>query len=110
MAPIWQELATEKKRKQEKEIPKEWLIQTPPDDVLDVSRLPEECGLLSAKELEITNATVDVLLDQLALGAWSSVEVTTAFYKRAIVAHQLVRLLIHLYSLRVDFMNSRPTV
>jgi amidase len=110
MATTWQELATEKKRKQKKEIPKEWLIQTPPDDVLDVSRLPEECGLLSRKELEITNATVDILLERLAFGVWSSVEVTTAFYKRAIVAHQLVRLSIHLYSLRVDFTNSRPTV
>ena len=57
-----------------------------------MQHIPEQCGLLTARELEITNTTdVDVLLNKLPTSAWSSVEVTTAFYKRAIIAHQLVR-------------------
>lgn len=87
----WQELAEEKKRRQTASIPKEWLITQPADDVLDVTNVPTSCGLLSARELEITEVSeVAILLDKLATREWSSVEVTTAFGKRAILAHQLV--------------------
>jgi amidase len=90
MAQTWKECAAEKKRRQADAIPKEWLIKTPASTVLDVIKIPEECRLLSARELEITDASVDVLLQKLREGAWTAVEVTTAFYKRAIIAHQLV--------------------
>ncbi len=87
----WQERAAEKKRRQTASIPSEWLITPPADDVLDVTDVPAGCGLLSARELEITAVNeVAVLLNKLATGEWSSVEVTTAFCKRAIIAHQLV--------------------
>jgi amidase len=87
----WQELAAEKKRRQTASIPKEWLITRPADDVLDVTGVPTSCGLLSARELKITAVSeLATLLKKLATGEWSSVEVTTAFCKRAIVAHQLV--------------------
>ena len=87
----WQELVAEKKKHQTASIPKEWLITPPADDVLDVTDVPSNCGLLAARELEITAVSeVAVLLNKLATGEWSSVEVTTAFCKRAIVAHQLV--------------------
>lgn len=91
MPVSWQELVADKRRRQADAIPKEWLITPPPDTVLDVTQVPESCGLLSARELEITN-TVEVatILHNLATAKWSSVEVTTAFYKRAIVAQQLV--------------------
>ncbi len=94
MSTHWRELVTDKRRRQNESIPKEWLITTPPQSLLDVTKVPEQCGLLSAKELEITN-TVDVavLLNKLATSQWSAVEVTTAFCKRAIVAHQLVRII-----------------
>ena len=56
--------------------------------VLDV---PATCGLLTPRELKITETTnVDTILQNLRTTEWSSVEVTTAFYKRAIIAHQLV--------------------
>jgi hypothetical protein len=87
----WQDLVAEKKRRQTASIPREWLITPPADDVLDVTDVPSSCGLLSARELEITEVSeVAVLLNKLATGEWSSVEVTTAFCKRAIVAQQLV--------------------
>jgi len=50
------------------------------------------------EELEITEIDdVSALLDKLAKGEWSSVEVTTAFYKRAIIAHQLVNCLTEIF-------------
>lgn len=86
----WQDLVADKKRRQTEAIPKEWLISVPPSSELDVTAIPETCGLLTAKEILITNSDVDILLRKLAAAEWSSVEVATAFYKRAIVAQQLV--------------------
>ncbi|KAI0778159.1 general amidase [Trametes elegans] len=94
----WKQLVADKKRRQQEAIPKEWLITPPPADVLDVRSIPEECGLLTAREVEITNTRdVEVLLKRLATAEWSSVEVTTAFYKRAIIAHQLVNCLTEIF-------------
>ena len=86
----WQELVADKQQRQKAAIPKEWLIEPPRPDLLNVTGVPASCGLLSPTELKITESHVDVLLASLASGAWSSVEVTTAFYKRAIIAQQLV--------------------
>lgn len=98
MSVSWQELVADKRQRQEASIPKNWLIATPSVDVFDVRKVPEECGLLSAKELRITEIDdIDLLLKKLASGEWSSVEVTTAFYKRAIVAHQVVNCLTEIF-------------
>jgi len=88
--PHWTRLVEEKKQRQLKSIPQDWLVSPPPDSTLDVTGFPETCGLLTAREIEITNTSTDVLLQKLAGSEWSSVDVTTAFYKRAIVAQQLV--------------------
>jgi amidase len=88
--PHWTKLVAEKKQRQLESIPQEWLVSPPPDSTLDVTSFPETCNLLTAREIEITNSSVDVLLEKLACGEWTAVDVTTAFYKRAIVAHQLV--------------------
>lgn len=91
--PTWQDLVADKRARQAAAIPKEWIISPPADDVRDVTGVPASCGLLTEKELAITDTTdVEKLLEQLATGELSSVEVTTAFYKRAIVAQQVVRL------------------
>jgi amidase len=92
MPQSWKELALAKKQRQTDAIPKEWQISVS-TSVLDVTSFPAESGLLSPKEAEITNTDVDVLLLKLATGTWSSVEVTAAFYKRAIIAHQLTNCL-----------------
>lgn len=89
--PHWTALAAEKKQRQLKSIPQEWLVTPPPPSTLDVTGFPESCGLLNVQEIEITNSSVDVLLKKLASAEWTAVAVTTAFSKRAIVAHQLVR-------------------
>ncbi|KAK4550339.1 hypothetical protein LTR36_003306 [Oleoguttula mirabilis] len=59
--------------------------------VLDI---PYKCGILTERELDITeNYDVVALLEQLAEGAMSSEEVTTAFCKRAAIAQQLTNCL-----------------
>jgi amidase len=87
----WKHAVADKQRRQHVSIPKEWILTNlPPTDQLDVISFPDTCGLLSAKEVDITNTGVDGLLERLGSGRWSAVDVTTAFSKRAIVAHQLV--------------------
>lgn len=88
----WKIRSSDRKRAQLESIPSQWHIKSlPAKDVRNVLDIPRACGILSERELEITE-TVDLvtILDKLRSGEWSSVETTTAYYKRAIVAHQLV--------------------
>lgn len=51
----------------------------------------ESCGLLTAREVDITDAEDCVaLLEKIHSKEWSALEVTTAFCKRAAIAQQLV--------------------
>ncbi len=96
----WKEVVAEKQKRQLASIPQEWtLAGLPSRDHLDVTAFPDSCGLLTPTELEITRSEVDVLLSRLANGEWTSVEVTAAFYKRAIIAHQLVGLYHRIHSM-----------
>ena len=91
--PEWKILASRKKQALHDAIPREWLISHLPisehPNVIDV---PRKCGLLTARELEITEtADVEVILRNLCTSVWTAVETTRAFSKRAVIAHQLVR-------------------
>ncbi|KAJ3501673.1 hypothetical protein NLJ89_g9232 [Agrocybe chaxingu] len=95
----WRTLCEQKRLAQRESIPKEWIIPVPPlrghPNVLDV---PKYCGLLTEHELAITETTdIDVILEKLRTAEWSSYEVTKAFYKRAIVAHQLTNCLTEIF-------------
>lgn len=85
-------------------IPKDWLLptsvlealQTPleshPNRLIDMD-IPRRSGVMSERELDITeNHTVGGLLQNLRSGAMTSLEVTVAFSKRAVLAQQLVGL------------------
>ncbi|KAJ6621894.1 general amidase [Mycena sp. CBHHK59/15] len=99
MAPSdWEARCANRKRAQLESIPSEWIIQPIPKTQLNVMDVPRQCGLLSDLEMEITE-TVDVriILDKLRSAQWSSVEVTTAFYKRAIIAQQLTNCLTEIF-------------
>lgn len=87
----WETRCSRRKRAQLESIPREWIIEPLPKDQLNVMDVPRQCGLLDPLELEITETVdVQVILDKLRRAEWSSVQVTTAFYKRAIIAQQLV--------------------
>lgn len=85
----WETLATDKRSRILASIPSEWRIKTPPttDSVMGY---PKESGIMSGEELAITESSATDLVVKLAAGSLSSVAVTTAFCKRAALAHQLV--------------------
>ncbi|KAG8771101.1 hypothetical protein FRC12_003861 [Ceratobasidium sp. 428] len=95
--PEWRIRAQTRKQQQIDSIPREWIISIP-EDRQNVTRVPYECGLLTTFELEVTDALdVQTILDKLKTGAWKSVDVTRAFYKRAIIAHQATNCLTEIF-------------
>ncbi|TVY60850.1 Acetamidase [Lachnellula suecica] len=86
----WEIKVAHKQAQVKAAIPSEWLLPstlTPSSNVLGV---PHESGILSNKELEITESyTAKQLLESLAAGTLTSAEVTAAFSKRAAIAQQL---------------------
>ena len=91
MPEDWKTRAAARKAQQEKEIPDEWRVPAVPLTKLNVLDVPSACGLLSENEIQITETDdVGLLLRKLAGGELTSVETTLAFYKRAIIAQQLV--------------------
>lgn len=93
MGEKWEGIAAKKREALLASIPQEWIIPDdvkPPEDQADVTTFPSESGWFSKQELEITNSTAAQLVELLAAGKVSSVDVTKAFCKRASAAHQLV--------------------
>ena len=80
-----------------KALPQEWRL---PSSILDtisatadisVLDVPAKCGLLTKRELDITeNHDAVDLIAKMAAKELSSFEVTQAFCKRAAIAHQVV--------------------
>ncbi|KAJ7246279.1 general amidase [Mycena haematopus] len=94
----WQQIAAEKKSHQLDGVPKEWLCSNlPSSETLNVIDFCKESDVLSALDLEITESSVATLLSNLASSKWSAVQVTTSFYKRAIVAQQLSNCLTEIF-------------
>lgn len=93
----WQDLVRQKQNRSEK-IPDSWKLSQAVlrsarlDNPISVLSVPASCGILSRRELHITEAydAVD-LLKQIRNRKFTSYEVTLAFCKRAAVAQQLVR-------------------
>lgn len=90
-AMSWQEQAVAKRASLAALIPDELKLPTLPGaNVLNVTNYPLD-SVLSTRDLEITDtADVGVLLEKMSTGVWSATEVTTAYCKRALAAHQLV--------------------
>lgn len=86
----WQEIARQKQAKRDALIPAEWLIE--PTKALSVLDVPRTCGVLSEKEIEITEISAEKLVALMTQGSLKSREVTLAFCKRAAIAQQLVSL------------------
>ncbi|RVX73688.1 hypothetical protein B0A52_02578 [Exophiala mesophila] len=104
MVRDWKEAVAEKRAEVGKQLPQEWRLSkdildtispTADTNVLDV---PSKCGILTAKELEITEKydAVD-LVAKLASKELSSYDVTLAFCKRAAIAHQVTNCLTEMF-------------
>jgi amidase len=86
----WEDIAADKRSRLESTIPQEWRLKSIPseDNVMDV---PKKSGILTDKEIAITESSAVDLVEKLASKQLTSVDVTTAFCKRAAIAHQLVQ-------------------
>ena len=93
MALHYKTLAAQELKRRDNTFPK-WYFDIPeaPEDVLDVTSLPEKAGILSAKEIEITHADGVGVLEAIKSKKWTCVEVIEAFCKRALLAQKYVRL------------------
>ncbi len=82
-------------------IPPEWRVKGKPTDD-SVMAYPKQSGIMSTDELAITESSAVDLVAQMAAGKLTSVAVTTAFCKRAALAHQLVTVM---YPCRITNAN-----
>ncbi|KAI9158302.1 amidase-6 [Paramyrothecium foliicola] len=85
----WQERAADKKKRIDATIPEAWRIKDVPT-AASVMDYPRQSGILSTEELDITESSATDLVHKIAAGELTSVAVTTAFCKRAALAHQLL--------------------
>ena len=100
MSPSWSQIGEEKQKANLNKIPKDWLLskdKAPPKSQRNVISVPRTSGLLSEKELMITETCMADALQNLRSGRWSSVEVTEAICKRAAIAHQLTNCLSEIF-------------
>lgn len=97
MVQDWESIVAKKQEQRLKSIPKEWVLSSSildtikEDSNISVLDIPSTCGILTSEELEITGKhdAVD-LVKKMASKKLSSLDVTTAFCKRAAIAHQVV--------------------
>jgi amidase len=96
----WQELAKSKRESVAAKIPKDWLLpptltaQYNETSTLNVLDVPRTCGLLTEVELAITeNYDATDLIRLMSTGELKSIDVVTAFCKRAAIAQQCVNCL-----------------
>lgn len=96
-ATQWQAVCARRQAQRAAAIPEEWRIDASAyENLQNVLHVPESCGLLSAREIEITSRwdAVD-LVRFIQQKKYTVVEVVVAFCKRAAIAQQLV--MEHLY-------------
>lgn len=96
----WAVEAAAKKAAQSALIPSAWRLPSTLLDTLplDVRPVVAACGLLTARQVTITEIDeASVILTRLRNGEYSAVEVAEAFCLRAAIAHQLVRTPDHTY-------------
>lgn len=89
-AETWQSIAEKKRADLASRIPKEWLLPAsyrPDGNTIDLTEIPRHCGLLSTRELELTEKhDATELLELLRSGRLKSREVVEAFCKVRCVA------------------------
>ena len=96
MNSTWKSIAHRKQQEQLSRIPKEYLLPSEYLEDTNVLSVPKSCGLLTSKQIEITeNFDATALAKEIGDGVLTSVDVAEAFCKRAAIAHQLV----HSYSI-----------
>lgn len=100
MAPSWSDIAAKKRTATFDKIPRDWLLredQVPKESERNVLHIPKSSGILTEREITITETSMADALQQLRSGKWTSKEVTEAICKRAAIAHQLTNCLTEIF-------------
>lgn len=92
MAQTYKEVSAIAQKRRDDALDAFWTIPEVKEDELpnDLRGFPKTSGLLSAQELEIVNTDAPTLLQQIKERKLSSVTITTAFCKAAVIAQKLV--------------------
>lgn len=95
MPDNWEPIARRKREERASRIPKEWHLRSSiPDTRINVLDVPRESGILTPEELRLTeNFDATALVAGLSTGLLKSVDVVTAFCKRAAIAQQVTNCL-----------------
>jgi amidase len=100
----WKVWAERKRAERDKGIPAEWLLPSTITDTIranstiSVIDIPRTCGMLTPKEVDITeNHDAVDLVKKMAAKELTAVEVSQAFCKRAAIAHQLTNCLTEVF-------------
>lgn len=89
----WERQAQKGRDILDKSIPKQWLLpesQLPPATQKNVIDFPRQSGLLSERELMITDWSATELVGEMGKGNLTAEEVVVAFLKRSVLGQQLV--------------------
>lgn len=92
-AQDWQAQAQISRDVLDKSIQKQWLLpadKLPSPERTNVLDVPKESGVLTERELKITETDATGLVESMAKGTWTAEEVAIAFLKRATIGHQLL--------------------
>ncbi|KAF1914810.1 amidase signature domain-containing protein [Ampelomyces quisqualis] len=97
--PKWQLVSWQKKDEQHARIPHEWRLSSlPASHVTNFIHVPRKCGILSAKEINITeNYDATALAEAVRSRKLKCIDITMAFCKRAAIAHQLTNCLTEIF-------------
>ena len=91
----WEKISAKAQEIRSSSIPSEWRIpeeKLPPPEQLDVTGFPAKSSILTDAELAITDSYATEIVSKIAAGEWKAEDVTRAFCKRAVIAHQVVGL------------------
>ncbi|GMK57934.1 hypothetical protein CspeluHIS016_0407680 [Cutaneotrichosporon spelunceum] len=88
----WEDISKAKIATREAKIPAAWRLSAPVQG-LNVMDIPRSCGILTPRELEITETAAVDLVDAMVNRKYTAEEVMTAFCKRAAIAHQVTNCL-----------------
>lgn len=86
----WKDVVADKQQRLDATIPQEWRLDVPKPEDGNVLSYPSKSSIMTADELSITESSAAEIVKKIAAGKLTSVAVTTAFCKRAAMAHQLV--------------------
>ncbi|KAF5589396.1 hypothetical protein FPCIR_6842 [Fusarium pseudocircinatum] len=90
----WTDISVAARAELLQKIPERWKIdQKQYSGYSDVSRVPVTSGILSKRQIEITELTVSELQQRIRTRALRATEILEAFAARAAIAHQLVNCL-----------------